>query len=239
MIPRSSASGADRLAETYLDAPPNWIGDDGRCTRPSSRPTRPPAASPDQPEPAEHPDPDRDRPRDACFCRARTSAPSTTTRSSAGSWPTSPTSRCCATSSCAARMSTPRPPRCSSSRPTSSTSACAPRPDGQLRHRLRPQSPRPGRPPADPRRRRGVHRPLPRALPRRRAVHEGRRRAGQGARLRLHAPGAPRQIPEIRARNWQARELGERLAVNTVIQGTAADIIKIAMVARTTRCAEG
>ena len=42
--------------------------------------------------------------------------------------------------------------------------------------------------------------------------------------------GRRRQIPEIRARNWQTRKLGERLAVNTVIQGTAADIIKVAMV---------
>ncbi|MCW3034650.1 MAG: polymerase [Solirubrobacterales bacterium] len=39
-----------------------------------------------------------------------------------------------------------------------------------------------------------------------------------------------RQIPELRARNYQVRTLGERLAVNTVIQGTAADIIKLAMV---------
>ena len=42
--------------------------------------------------------------------------------------------------------------------------------------------------------------------------------------------GRRRQIPEIRARNRQTRQLGERLAVNTVIQGTAADIIKLAMV---------
>ena len=42
--------------------------------------------------------------------------------------------------------------------------------------------------------------------------------------------GRRRQIPELRARNWQVRKLGERLAVNTVIQGTAADIIKLAMV---------
>jgi DNA polymerase-1 len=42
--------------------------------------------------------------------------------------------------------------------------------------------------------------------------------------------GRRRQIPEIRARNWQVRKLGERLAVNTIIQGTAADIIKVAMV---------
>jgi DNA polymerase I len=42
--------------------------------------------------------------------------------------------------------------------------------------------------------------------------------------------GRRRQIPELRARNWQMRSLGERLAVNTVIQGTAADVLKLAMI---------
>jgi DNA polymerase I len=42
--------------------------------------------------------------------------------------------------------------------------------------------------------------------------------------------GRRRRIPELRARNRQTRLLGERLAVNTVIQGSAADIIKVAMV---------
>jgi DNA polymerase-1 len=42
--------------------------------------------------------------------------------------------------------------------------------------------------------------------------------------------GRRRPIPELRARNRQQHALGERLAVNTVIQGTAADIIKVAMV---------
>lgn len=42
--------------------------------------------------------------------------------------------------------------------------------------------------------------------------------------------GRRRLIPELRSRNWQTRTLGERLAVNTVIQGTAADVIKLAMI---------
>ena len=42
--------------------------------------------------------------------------------------------------------------------------------------------------------------------------------------------GRRRQIPELKARNWQVRTLGERLAVNTIIQGTAADVMKLAMI---------
>ena len=42
--------------------------------------------------------------------------------------------------------------------------------------------------------------------------------------------GRKRRIPELRSRKWPTRSLGERLAVNTPIQGTSADIIKIAMV---------
>jgi DNA polymerase-1 len=42
--------------------------------------------------------------------------------------------------------------------------------------------------------------------------------------------GRRRPIPELRAQGWNVRSLGERLAVNTVIQGSAADIIKLAMV---------
>ncbi len=43
--------------------------------------------------------------------------------------------------------------------------------------------------------------------------------------------GRRRPIPELRVSNRQTRSLGERLAVNTVMQGTAADVIKVAMVA--------
>jgi DNA polymerase I len=42
--------------------------------------------------------------------------------------------------------------------------------------------------------------------------------------------GRRRPVPELKASNRQTRSLGERLAVNFVMQGTAADIIKKAMV---------
>jgi len=47
--------------------------------------------------------------------------------------------------------------------------------------------------------------------------------------------GRWRPIPELASKSQQQRALGERLAVNTVVQGTAADIIKLAMIS----CAEG
>ncbi len=42
--------------------------------------------------------------------------------------------------------------------------------------------------------------------------------------------GRKRPIPELNNKNRAIRQLGERLAVNSPIQGTAADIIKIAMI---------
>jgi DNA polymerase-1 len=46
-------------------------------------------------------------------------------------------------------------------------------------------------------------------------------------------------LPELRSQNHRERSLGERLAVNTVLQGTAADIIKVAMVEATRRFERG
>src|SRR5438067_1185253 len=43
--------------------------------------------------------------------------------------------------------------------------------------------------------------------------------------------GRRRPVPEIRASSRQTRSLGERLAVNSIMQGSQADIIKVAMVA--------
>lgn len=42
--------------------------------------------------------------------------------------------------------------------------------------------------------------------------------------------GRRRPIPELASRNFMQRQFGERIAMNSPIQGTAADIIKIAMV---------
>ena len=42
--------------------------------------------------------------------------------------------------------------------------------------------------------------------------------------------GRRRKIPQILARNPQQRALGERMAINTVVQGSAADLIKVAMI---------
>jgi DNA polymerase-1 len=42
--------------------------------------------------------------------------------------------------------------------------------------------------------------------------------------------GRRRYIPELMSRNWNIRQFGERVAQNTPIQGTAADLIKKAMI---------
>ena len=41
--------------------------------------------------------------------------------------------------------------------------------------------------------------------------------------------GRRRYVPELRSRNWNVRQFGERVAQNTPIQGTAADLMKQAM----------
>ena len=42
--------------------------------------------------------------------------------------------------------------------------------------------------------------------------------------------GRRRPIPELTSKNFMQRQFGERIAMNSPIQGTAADIIKIAMI---------
>jgi DNA polymerase-1 len=51
--------------------------------------------------------------------------------------------------------------------------------------------------------------------------------------------GRKRQIPELHAANPSLRGAGERMAINMPIQGTAADIVKIAMIRLADRLIEG
>jgi len=58
------------------------------------------------------------------------------------------------------------------------------------------------------------------------AIKETAKREGQVATLL----GRKRRIPELEARNPSLRAAGERMAINMPIQGTAADIVKVAMI---------
>ena len=105
------------------------------------------------------------------------------------------------------------------------------REDDQLRDRLRDLGVRPLGEPRDPARRgAGVHRRVPRALPARAGLHRADEGAGDARRVRDVAARPAPARSEIRASNRQTRSLGERLAVNFVMQGSNADIIKVAMV---------
>ena len=53
-----------------------------------------------------------------------------------------------------------------------------------------------------------------------RVVEEGKE---QGYKTLM---GRRRNLPELSSRNFNTRSFGERVAMNTPIQGTAADIIK-------------
>ncbi|MGH7550398.1 MAG: DNA polymerase I [Gemmatimonadota bacterium] len=50
--------------------------------------------------------------------------------------------------------------------------------------------------------------------------------------------GRRRYLPEIRSKSWNIRSFAERVAINSPIQGTAADLIKIAMIRVHERLAE-
>ncbi|RPI31916.1 MAG: DNA polymerase I, partial [Actinomycetota bacterium] len=51
--------------------------------------------------------------------------------------------------------------------------------------------------------------------------------------------GRRRPVTELKSSNYRLRSLGERLAVNSVLQGTAADVIKVAMLEVQRRLEEG
>ena len=114
---------------------------------------------------------------------------------------------------------------------TLTTGRAVGRQDDQLRDHLRHLRLRPVGEPGDPARgSAGIHRRVPGALPARPGLHPADDRAGAPRRLRHEPTGRRRPVPEIRASNRQTRSLGERLAVNFVMQGSNADIIKVAMI---------
>ncbi len=58
-----------------------------------------------------------------------------------------------------------------------------------------------------------------------RVIHDG---TGKGYVTTIM--GRKRPVPELRSRNRNTRQLGERLAINSPVQGSAADIIKVSMI---------
>ena len=108
-----------------------------------------------------------------------------------------------------------------------------PRQGRQLRHRLRHFAVRAGGAAGHSAGRgQGLHRTLLRALPGR-AGSSSRRRWSRRAKTALCARmfGRMRPIPDIESRNPNQRGFAERTAINTPLQGTAADLIKLAMIA--------
>ena len=151
----------------------------------------------DQPEPPEHPDPHGDRPRDPRLLRRRAGQPADLRRLLAGRAARARAHRRRGRAQGDLQARGGRAHRDGrrglrhAARPAHGRHALQGQ-DGQLRDRLRPLRLRARRPAADPAGGgAGVHRPLPRALPGRRAVHEGRGHAGRGGRLRLDALRAP------------------------------------------------
>ena len=168
-------------------------------------------------------------PSPGCGC-----SPPTTTRSSCASSPTSPArTRCARSSSAGDDVHAATAAEMLGADPTRSARASARR-----RRWSTTGSPTASRPTASPTGShlagggRGLHRALLRALPEGEAVHRRDDRAAPASTGYVSTlMGRRRPIPELRSGRPQTRRLGERLAVNTPIQGTAADIIKLAMVA--------
>lgn len=68
---------------------------------------------------------------------------------------------------------------------------------------------------------------------------DGLKQAAKDTGYAVTLLGRKRPIPEIAASQYMVRQLGERLAMNSPIQGTAADIIKLAMIAVNRALKEG
>ncbi len=190
-----------------------------------------------QPQPAEHPHPHRHRPRDPRRLHRRPRQPPHVRRLLADRAP--PHGALLAGPTPAQRLphrpGHPHPHRRRGlrRRPRHHVQRDPrPRQGRQLRHRLRHQPLRSRRPAQHPAERsEALHRNLLRPLQRRPSLHRRRPSkpsAATGA-VRTYF-GRIRPIPDIQSRNPNMRGFAERTAVNTPLQGTAADLIKLAMI---------
>ncbi len=75
-----------------------------------------------------------------------------------------------------------------------------------------------------------LHRRLLREVQRRARVHRPHAGAGAPRQKVTTLFGRVRPIPDIHSKNFNLRGFAERTAVNTPLQGTAADLIKLAMI---------
>ena len=105
------------------------------------------------------------------------------------------------------------------------------REDAQLRDRVRDERLRARLADGDAARGgRAVHRRVLQAVRPRPPLRHGDEVVRARAGLRRDAPGRRRYIPDMASSNGAVRNAAERMAINMPIQGTAADIMKIAMV---------
>ena len=206
-------------------------------TRPSTSSRRPPAAS-------------RASRRTCRTCRcarpaggscARRSSPTkdavcsppTTRRSSCACSRTSPTTRASSRRSNAAPTSTPRPRRrCSTSTRTRSTSSSAASPRSSTtasRTAWRRTGSARGSTSPPTRPARSSTRTSPR-FPNIAAYMTETIREAKSTGYTTTLFGRRRQLPELSSDNFRIRQMGERMAQNAPVQGTAADIFKLAMI---------
>ena len=233
--------GLARALQAEVDLPRRAAGADRRAHRPAPHDLQPDrdddrAPVEHEPEPPERADPDRARPRDQVVLRRRGGPQADLGRLLAGRAARARPHRRARTpsrrSSGAARTCTRRRrARSSARRPRTSIPARARRPRWSTTASST-ASPPTGSPTAcRSRRRRRRSSSTATSTASRRSRSSSSRRSSTRARrdTSRRCSGGIRRIPELRARQWTTRSLGERLAVNTVIQGTAADILKVAM----------
>ena len=228
-----------KLRSTYVEALPTLIG----LGRPAPHDV-PPGRRRDRPavlvgpEPPEHPDPDGARPADPPRVRRRGAGRDARRRRLLADRAADPRPR-------VGRRAPPRRLRPRGRHPPRDGRARAPQgpggrhvgraldgQDGQLRARLRDERLRavdagPGIPPPGGA---GVHQLLLRGYSRHQLLHAPHQGTARDQGFVATLLGRKRQIPELQARNAALRAAGERMAINMPIQGTAADIVKIAMI---------